>query len=171
MRLAARRPELLRSLTLMETTADPEPAHHLPRYRLLTFVARWLGTSFVREPAMKIMFGRTFMSDPARQAERERWRRELSTVRRSIWRSIQGVISRAGVYEELSRISLPTLILVGEEDTATTPEEAERMHAAISSSRLIRMPRCGHTSTLENPEAVNTALLSLLDPLSLSQSA
>ena len=41
MRLAARRPDLVRSLILLETAADAEPAANVPRYRLLNFIARW----------------------------------------------------------------------------------------------------------------------------------
>jgi hypothetical protein len=47
MRLAIRRPELLRSLALLETSADPEPEENVPRYRLLNFVARWFGLRLV----------------------------------------------------------------------------------------------------------------------------
>src|SRR5690349_3655891 len=43
MRLAARRPELVRSLVLMETSADPEPAENAPRYRLLGRIVGVLG--------------------------------------------------------------------------------------------------------------------------------
>src|SRR5258708_11034735 len=77
MRLAIRHPELLRSLVLIETTADPEPRENLGRYRLLTFVARWLSLRLVADPVMRIMFGRKFLADPTRSAVRERARREL----------------------------------------------------------------------------------------------
>ncbi|MGZ3459308.1 MAG: alpha/beta fold hydrolase, partial [Archangium sp.] len=66
MRLAARRPELLRSLALLETTADPEPAENVPRYKLLNFVMRWLGPRLVAKQVMRIMFGRSFLEDEAR---------------------------------------------------------------------------------------------------------
>src|SRR5438552_10053419 len=33
MRIAARRPDLVRSLALLETSADPEPPENVPRYR------------------------------------------------------------------------------------------------------------------------------------------
>ena len=44
MRLAARHPELLRSLTLIETAADREPRMNIPKYRMLAFFgsAVWL---------------------------------------------------------------------------------------------------------------------------------
>src|SRR5687768_12235716 len=77
MRLAARRLELLRSLVLIETSADPEPAQNAPRYRLLGRIVRVLGKlgmRLVMGRVMRIMFGRTFLEDPARDAERRLWR-------------------------------------------------------------------------------------------------
>src|SRR3546814_10884691 len=41
--LGARRPDLIRSLILMATSAAPEPPEHVPKYRKLHFIARWLG--------------------------------------------------------------------------------------------------------------------------------
>jgi 3-oxoadipate enol-lactonase len=158
MRLAARRPELLRSLILVETTADPEPAENVPRYKALNFVARWFGLRWVADRVMPIMFGRTFLEDPARAVERAEWRRRLIENRRDIWRAVNGVVRRRGVYEELSRIQTPTLVVVGAEDTATVPAKAERIHAAIAGSRLVKMPRGGHSSSVEAPELLNAAL-------------
>src|SRR5215470_17391800 len=43
MRIAARQPQLLKSLILLETSADPEPLENVPKYKRLNFVARWFG--------------------------------------------------------------------------------------------------------------------------------
>ncbi|MFY0567832.1 alpha/beta fold hydrolase [Archangium lansingense] len=166
MRLAARRPDLLRSLVLMETSADPEPLENIPKYKRLNLVARWLGLGLVTDPVMGIMFGRTFLEDPARSAERKEWKRRLKENRRDIWRAVNGVIQRRGVYEELPRIKTPTLILVGEEDVATVPAKAERLHGAIAGSKLVKMPRGGHTSTVEEAGLVNPALAGFLEDVS-----
>jgi 3-oxoadipate enol-lactonase len=171
MRIAARRPDLLRSLVLLETSADPEPAENVPRYRLLNLVARWIGLRPVARPVMKIMFGRSFLVDPARDRERALWRARLVGNRRDIWRAVNGVIERRGVYEELGRISVPTLVVVGEEDVATVPAKAERIHQAIAGSRLVRIPRAGHSSTVEEPEAVTAAIREFLGGLSSSSAA
>lgn len=166
MRLAARRPDLLRSLSLLETSADPEPEQNVPRYKLLNVVARWMGLGLVADKVMPIMFGRTFLEDPARAAERAEWKRRLKENRRDIWRAVNGVIRRRGVYEELSRIKTPTLVLVGAEDVATVPAKAERLHGAIAGSKLVKLPRGGHTSTVEEPELLNAALVEFLDEVS-----
>jgi 3-oxoadipate enol-lactonase len=169
MRLAARRPDLLRSLSLLETSADPEPPENVPRYKLLTFVARWFGMGLVAKKVMPIMFGRTFLEDASRAAERAEWERRLKECRRDIWRAVNGVIYRRAVYEELSRVKTPTLVLVGGEDTATVPAKAERIHEAIAGSKLVKMPRGGHTSTVEEPETLNAALVTFLDEVSSGQ--
>ncbi|MEQ1690157.1 MAG: alpha/beta fold hydrolase [Gemmatimonas sp.] len=158
MRLAARRPELLRSCILLETSADPEPTANVPRYTTLNRVARWLGLGVIAERVMPIMFGQTFLTDPTRAAERAVWKAHLSANRRDIWRAVNGVIEREGVFDELSAISVPTLVIVGDEDVATVPAKAERLHAAIRGSALVRIPGAGHSSSVEQPERVNAAM-------------
>jgi pimeloyl-ACP methyl ester carboxylesterase len=158
MRLAARRPDLVRSLVLLETSADPEPAEHVARYRRLAGVVRWLGPVPVASRVMPIMFGRTFLTDPARAEDRELWRAQLARNRRSIARAVLGVVERDGVYGELSRITAPTLVVVGSEDAATAPARSERLAAAIPGAQLTVVPAAGHSSTVEQPDRV-TALL------------
>ncbi len=163
LRLAIRRPDLLRSLILIESSADPEPAENLGRYRMLNLIARWIGFNPVADRVMAIMFGRTFLNDPARAALKHEWRqRLLANHRIGITRAVTGVVTRAGVAEQLDQITVPTLIIVGDEDVATVPAKAERMHAGIRNSRLAVIPGAGHTSTVEAPAAVNAAMLDFL---------
>ncbi len=165
MRLAARYPALVRSLTLMETSAGPEPKENRGKYRAMSWVARTLGVAPLADRVMPIMFGKSFLTDPARSDERREWRARLLGNRRSIWRAVAGVIDRPPVEAELSRITVPTLVMVGDEDVATPPDKAERIHAGIVGSKLVRVPRAGHTSSVENPEVVNRALGEFLSSL------
>ncbi|HZI12733.1 MAG TPA: alpha/beta hydrolase [Myxococcus sp.] len=162
LRVAARHPELLRSLVLLDTSASAELPSNLPRYRLLSTVTHWLGLGPVVDRVMRIYFGPTFMNDPSRRAEREALRRQLASNPRAVWRAMDGVINRRSVEGELHRIVTPTLILVGEEDAVTLPEMADRLKERISGSRLVRLPHGGHMSNLEQPEAVNAAISSFL---------
>lgn len=166
LRLAIHHPELLRSLILLDTSADPEPEANRGPYRRLALVGRWLGFRPVVDRVMKIMFGRTFLTDPARQAERERWRRHLLGLDRvGTARAAHGVIDREGVYDQLGRIAVPTLILVGDEDVATVPAKAERMQQAIAGSKLVIIPGAGHSSSIEQPERVTAAIREFLAAL------
>ena len=158
LRLAARRPDLVRSCVLLETSAEAEPAENVPRYRTLNRVAKWFGLRIVANTIMPIMFGTTFLRDPARSVERDAWRERLSRNRRDIWRAVNGVIEREAIMPELGHITAPTLIMVGDEDVATVPLKAERIHAAIRGSKLVRIAHAGHSSSIEQPVHVTAAI-------------
>lgn len=158
MRLAARRPDLLYSLSLLETSAEPEAAENVPKYRKLAFVTQMLGTRFVVDRVMPILFGKTFMTDPAMADTRASWRREIASRPRGIVRAVRGVIERPGVMDEITSIRVPTLVVVGDEDVATPPPKARRIHEHIPGSRLARIPKAGHSSSLEQPAAVTQVL-------------
>lgn len=158
LRIAARRPELLRSLTILDSSAEPEPRENVPRYRLLGRVASWFGVGVVVSRVMPIMMARSTLRDPEKAPLVAHWRRELSANARGIVRAVTGVIERKGVTDELATIRVPTLVMVGEEDVATVPAKSERMAAAIAGARLVRIPRAGHSSNLEQPALVNAEL-------------
>jgi 3-oxoadipate enol-lactonase len=159
MRMGIHYPELVRSLILMETSADPEPPENVPRYRLLGMISRWLSVRLIAGRVMQIMFGQTFLNDPARRTQRDQLRGYLlANNQTGIYRALKGVIEREGVYEKLGKITVPTLVIVGEQDVATVPAKAERIRAGIPGAKLVRIPDAGHTSTIEQPEAVNRAI-------------
>lgn len=166
MRLAARRPELLRSLVLMETAADAEPRLTIPKYKAMALVARLLGFRPLVEPVMKIMFARPFLDDPVRSGLRDELRRSLlaNDVTGAV-RALDGMIFRRAVEDELGRIELPALVLSGELDAAVVPARSRRTVALIRGAKFVAIPRAGHTSSLEEPEAVNAALAAFLDAL------
>jgi len=164
MRLAIRHPELLRSVILMATTADPEPEQNKGPYRRLAFIGRWLSFRLVISPLMKIMFGRSFLEDPARAHGRAKWKNHLlGLTRTGTSRAAHGVIDRDGVYDQLGKIKTPTLIIVGKEDVATPPAKSKRMRDAIAGSVYRELPRGGHSSCIEEPEAVTRAMQDFFD--------
>ncbi len=75
----------------------------------------------------------------------------------------QALMDRADSTPTLSTISVPTLVLVGEEDTVTPIGDALAMAAAIPGSRLVTVPGAGHLAPLEQPAIVNAALGEFLD--------
>jgi 3-oxoadipate enol-lactonase len=166
MRLAIRRPHLLKSLILLETSADPELTENISRYRTLAWIARWLGIGLVANKVMPIMFGKKFMSDPTRAALRKEWKRRLIANRRvGVYRAAMGVINRQGVYDQLDRINVPTLIVAADQDVATPLAKSERVHDCILDSKLVVIPGAGHTSNVEEPEMVNVAIEEFLKSL------
>ena len=164
MRLASRRPDLTRSLTLIGSAAGPESPDNLAGYRMLNFVARWFGLHMVVNRVMRLMFGRKFLMDPNRSTfRREMRRRLLSNHRLGATRAVKSVIDRRGVLEEIGRIRCPTLILVGDQDRANTPDRSRQIQTHIGGSLLRLIPGAGHTPTIEEPGLVNISLNHFLE--------
>lgn len=162
MRVAARRPDLLRSLTLLDTACTAETAINLPKYWGLNFIAQLFGIGSVIDPVMQSLFGQTVLKDPARSADVAAWRQTLLGNRRTVVRAMRGVMSRKSVVREMTRITVPTLIMVGEEDRATPPAKSEQLHALIRGSTLVRIPLAGHSAPVEQPTFVSETLASFL---------
>ena len=74
-------------------------------------------------------------------------------------RQTEAIIGRVDSRPGLAAIAVPTLVLVGDGDPVTPLDRAEEMAAAIPHAKLVVVPECGHLSTLEQPEAVNRALV------------
>lgn len=62
----------------------------------------------------------------------------------------------------LASIPCPTLVVVGAQDEPTPPELAEEIAAGIPGARLVKVPACGHFSTIERPETVTKELVAFL---------
>lgn len=164
MRLAARRPELIRSLSLLDTSAGPEDPDKVSRYRLLAKVYGILGMGPVQSQVKPIMFGPTFLADPQGELQVEAWMRELKAVQRSgMKKAIYGVTDREPILPELGAIAAPTLVVVGADDVATPVDKAETIAAAIAGSRLEIVPDAGHSSTIEQPDALSDLLEAFID--------
>jgi pimeloyl-ACP methyl ester carboxylesterase len=156
MRIAARNPELVKSLILMETSADPEVFKF--RYNILKTVTGLFGAGFVANKVMPIMFGSTFLNDPNRKEDVQYWRNELVSNKKTITKAIKGVIDRDGIKNELGNVHAPTLIIVGDEDVATPVEKARNIKLKIPQANLALIKRAGHSSTIEEPTQVIDAM-------------
>lgn len=160
MRLAARRPDLVRTLTLLDTSAQPEPEENVGKYKMLATVYRLFGMGPVRKQVEPIMFAQSTLDDPGRRAVVDEWLGHLKQVPRGgMKKAILGVVNRKGVEDELAKIQAPTLVAVGESDVATVPAKSEHIAERIAGSRLEIIPDAGHSSTIEQPEHV-TRLIS-----------
>lgn len=62
----------------------------------------------------------------------------------------------------MESISVPTLVIAGEEDTVYPPELARAMAKRLPRAELIMFERTGHLANLEQPERFNKAVLDFL---------
>jgi pimeloyl-ACP methyl ester carboxylesterase len=164
MRLALYKPELLRSLTLIESAGDCEPRLNIPKYRAMSLVAQLVGVGVLLRPVMRIMFGSAFLRDSQRAGLRARQEAQLRGIDvPGMIAALDSVIMRRPLISELPRIKTRTLILHGEDDRAIVPARARATAAAIPHARLQMIPRAGHTSSVEEPAEVTRALAQFLD--------
>jgi 3-oxoadipate enol-lactonase len=93
----------------------------------------------------------------------------LAMMRASSVRAVadgaRGLAQRPESFSTLSSITVPTLVLVGEHDALTPPEESRQIAEGIPGARLVTIDQAGHMSNLENPEAFNEALLQFIRSL------
>ena len=86
----------------------------------------------------------------------------LSNSANAIAGAVRALMTRPDSTPLLSTIHVPTLIVVGDEDTVTPPALSEKMHGSIGGSELTVIAKAGHLSNLEQPEAFNGALARFL---------
>jgi pimeloyl-ACP methyl ester carboxylesterase len=78
-------------------------------------------------------------------------------------RQERALMARSDLRPTLPAIKCPTLVLVGDGDELTPPELSQELAAGIPGSRLVTIADSGHLSTLEQPEAVNEALVEWME--------
>lgn len=78
-------------------------------------------------------------------------------------------INKDDLTSRLSEITVPVLVIHGEEDIPIPVERAVRMLEALPGATLSRIPQAGHTSNLENALKVNEAIHAFLARISGTQ--
>ena len=81
-----------------------------------------------------------------------------STSPAAIAAAQRGMAARPDVTSLLPTIKVPTLVLVGDDDAISPPQEMQAIAAAIPNAEFVEIPDAGHMTTMENPEAVNDGI-------------
>ena len=165
-RLAARRPELFRSLVMAGSSARSEPDGQ--REDFLDWVGKAGEQGFIKdslEDTMNIMFGPTSRNtaDPKRKESVDLWRDRINATPRHLYPAMLGVILREDALHLLPEITCPALVFSGDEDTARPPAWAQEVASGIPSAKLVPLTKVGHSPTLEVPELVYPMILDFLD--------
>lgn len=146
-------PERLRGLILIDTreTADTEEARK-GRFDSIAKVEQH-GVAAVADA----MLPKMVTSEALKPAVRAIM---MSASPEFVKAALRAIAKRPDSSSLLPGISVPTTVIVGEEDTITPPSDAERMAAAIPGARLVRIANAAHLSNYEQPEAFHAALKS-----------
>ena len=188
--VAARRPDLVRTLTLV-SPAVPDlkvRLHPLKNdWRMGLLVVPILGSMALRKmgaaPVQTRVKGTIAVcfADPSRLSEQRfqemvdeaAERADKPWADQAMLGSTRGLVrssflhGRAG-WAMMRSISAPTLVLWGDEDKLVAPDLAPFVAAAIPQARLLVLDHVGHTAMLEMPEVSARAVLGLVEDSALT---
>jgi 3-oxoadipate enol-lactonase len=150
------------SLALCDTRPQADTAEACATRLKAASVVLEQGTEPFLETMIPKLMGRTTTStrpdlvDGARAMMRKMSAEDVSLVQR-------GTAERPDSVADLKTISVPTLIVIGEEDVLSSVADGELMRQNITGSQLKVIPKAGHYAPWEQPAAVGPLLRQFLD--------
>jgi 3-oxoadipate enol-lactonase len=90
----------------------------------------------------------------------------MKALRKATYLKALAAMARYRTPPPLEEVTVPSLVIVGEDDSLTPPAIAERMAMALPDSHLVVIPGAGHLSNIEQPELFDRAMLTFLRSLS-----
>jgi pimeloyl-ACP methyl ester carboxylesterase len=144
----------IRALILLDTKAGPDGEEAKKRRELQVELVRASGSAALAprlvEPAL---------SRRTRERHPDVVERLVALMSRQpaegVVGALQAMIRRVDSTPTLATIDVPTLVIVGDEDVATPPDEARKIHDRVRGSTLEIIEGAGHLANLERPAAVN----------------
>ena len=154
-------PSYFKGLVLADTRPQADtPEGRAGRERMITMV-REKGPSSVADDMVPKLLGETTRREHPGVVEQLR-EIILSNGSETIAAALTAMMRRPDSTPTLKTIKVPTLIVVGEEDTVTPPQDSVEMHNAIPGSELVRIPKAGHMANMEQPTVFNDAVARFL---------
>jgi pimeloyl-ACP methyl ester carboxylesterase len=161
-RLAAKYPEMVAGLVLMDTSAGPEPVDEVGTYYAWSRILRDGPEEEIYSRALPkyqlVLYGKHFLVNRPEDAKKEA-DILLGHDKEGLWQATVTVFERTPIYHLLPKIKAPTLIICGEEDAGTVVARSEEIQRSITGSELVVIPEAGHHAPLENPKPVTEAVV------------
>lgn len=155
--VAARRPELVSHLILSNTAHKIGPAQGWED-RINTI--RTHGIEFIADAVMERWFATEFRSQ--QPSELSLWRNMLARSPVEGYLGTCAAIRDADLTESSSKLTQPTLCIVGDQDGATPPALVESTAALIPNSRFAVIKDAGHLPCIEQPTQLAAVILEFL---------
>jgi 3-oxoadipate enol-lactonase len=160
LRLAAAHPGKVRALALCDTRSEADA----PENKL----KRKAAADFVRQHGVDAFLG-PFLKDAVRNQDAAAFLRGVAarSTPEAVIAALSALAERPDATPGLSRITVPTAVIVGGHDKITPLPLSEAMRSRVPGAELHLIPDAGHFSNAENPAAFNERLLSFLRRLPL----
>jgi 3-oxoadipate enol-lactonase len=151
--MARKYPADLRAMVLIDTRAEGDSAEGKSGREKAIDLVRQGGTKAIAEQMLPKMLSEHSRQNQPQVVDEVRRMME-SCPPRTIEHALAALRDRDDCSTMLPSIAVPTLIIVGENDTLTPPDLSRAMHKSIPRSQLAIIPRAGHLSPVEQPDAV-----------------
>jgi 3-oxoadipate enol-lactonase len=155
--IAARAPQRLAGLVLANTRATPDSDDaRAARARMLTLISEQGPAGVAREMLPKLLGETTRREQPDLVDVVDRMVRVNTSE--ALAAAVGALRDRPDRTAMLPAIACPTAVMTGNEETVIPIAEAEMMQRAIPSATLDVIPRVGHLSNLEAPQAFSDVM-------------
>lgn len=182
--LAARRPDLVRTLTLV-SPALPEKVPRRTNVHLPVVAVPGVGSSLMRrylaldaatraKATIDLCFADPSRVPPERMAEfaeEVRRRDALPYVGDCFLASVRGLLATyldtgpTRPWRLAERVAAPTLLVYGRQDKLVNARMAYRATTVFPDARVVVLHDCGHVAMMEHPEEVALAWRAMVEPL------
>ncbi len=157
-RVALDHPQLVRSLTMIDSSADALPAElHDPYHQFQRTVENDGVTEELARSTLALFYGQPYM-DANPDAMSYHVDRVTSMSQEAVFEGLRVLMDRGSVVDRLHEIKVPVLVIHGELDQAIDMRYAEQVSTGVAGAKLVKVPGAGHTTPVEAPDAVNEAL-------------
>jgi pimeloyl-ACP methyl ester carboxylesterase len=159
MQVAIDRPDLVRSLVLIDTSASAMAEGSVAAFRQLIETVEERGvTRETSDLLIPLTFGERYRAENEEGVAAQRSR--LHDIdKHGFAEAMRSLSERPPLTDRLGSIAVPTLVIHGEQDAAMPISEGEALASTISGAELVRVPGAGHATPIEAPDDVNAALV------------
>lgn len=157
LQMAIRHPTLLRRLVLADCGACfSEPGRQA--FRAMAAGVEAGGPSRIADVAMRRLFAPDFQeAHPDLMAQR---RAAFLRTDPEVLVAACHALAELDLRDDLRKVQIPVLVLVGEQDEATPPPMSRELAALLPDARLVVLDGCAHVPQLQDPER----FLAAVDP-------
>lgn len=152
MTAAARSPEQVAGLVLIDTHAEPEtPDRSARRARQIETAEAGGFARLVREELKP-----NYFADPQERRDERRLVLDMALDAGALQfrRHVQALIGRPDPATALKSLTMPVTVVTGEEDAIAPASAARHLVDRLKNGRLVLIPDCGHMAPLEAPVVV-----------------
>jgi len=160
LRALIKNPERFNSVILADTRAEKDDNQGLlKRSNVVTQIQSGNKEEFLKSFLPKLLNKNNFKNDKLRNFLAEMMNEQNDE---GICGNMIAMATRTNAIDELNKINIPALIIVGEDDELTPLNYSKNMNHALNNSTLMIVPDSGHMSNLESTEIFNATVYKFL---------